>query len=546
MDDNENDNGTESMTVAVPGRGLTKVSINTTQIQEKAQAIRAIYEHAQSLGAAFGPYCQGLLDELLLLVSFRYSPEVQATSAQTCAAILEATCLAGEEEPQGGNMAMAQTYFPLVAQAIAKELHNETDCTEMEVLYALADSLSSVLYSAYSRRRDFGGAVGSSFATADAKAIVEACMESMRSCLERRSAITNDLALAAQGAANAAAAALPLSVDEQEDYTAQLMTEQALLTPLVDSVGWTLKTLGPAFLPIFERYVAPILGPHLTNNNNATDMRARLAAVCLWDDVVEHCGSDAAAKFSPQLVQGVLLGMANHDEEELQRASIYGVAQMARYAPSAVLVPHASLILQHLMAILRGSNKDKTTDCDAAIVENSVSALASLVLIGPNPPFQNNNLVSTEAALSLFLKSLPLSIDYDEAKICHAGLCDLIEQQHQQQHDPSKPISSSQSPSVLSSELSPWVWQHGPELVRILGETLALVSVDEADVATSLTCQRMAGILFRLQQQQQAGMSLQSSFAALQSEAQAAVQQAMKQYASHHHQFNNTSHVVTP
>jgi hypothetical protein len=42
----DEDEGTESMTVAVPGRGFTKVTINTTKIQEKAQATRAVYEHA--------------------------------------------------------------------------------------------------------------------------------------------------------------------------------------------------------------------------------------------------------------------------------------------------------------------------------------------------------------------------------------------------------------------------------------------------------------------------------------------------------------------
>jgi hypothetical protein len=38
----DEDAGTESMTVAVPGRGLTKVTINTTKIQEKAQAARGV------------------------------------------------------------------------------------------------------------------------------------------------------------------------------------------------------------------------------------------------------------------------------------------------------------------------------------------------------------------------------------------------------------------------------------------------------------------------------------------------------------------------
>ena len=53
-DDNNDNTGMENMTVAVPERGLTKVSINTT----RNQAIRAIYEHTDAMEAAFGPYGQ--------------------------------------------------------------------------------------------------------------------------------------------------------------------------------------------------------------------------------------------------------------------------------------------------------------------------------------------------------------------------------------------------------------------------------------------------------------------------------------------------------
>lgn len=46
------------MTVALPGKGLKKVTINTTKMQEKSLAARAVYEHASALGAAFGPYAE--------------------------------------------------------------------------------------------------------------------------------------------------------------------------------------------------------------------------------------------------------------------------------------------------------------------------------------------------------------------------------------------------------------------------------------------------------------------------------------------------------
>lgn len=52
------DDGTECMTVSLPGKGITKIIVNTTNIIEKAQAARAIYEHAAALGPAFGPYAE--------------------------------------------------------------------------------------------------------------------------------------------------------------------------------------------------------------------------------------------------------------------------------------------------------------------------------------------------------------------------------------------------------------------------------------------------------------------------------------------------------
>ena len=45
--------GTESVTVAVPGMGLKKLTLNTTRMQEKAQAARAVYELASAIGSDF-------------------------------------------------------------------------------------------------------------------------------------------------------------------------------------------------------------------------------------------------------------------------------------------------------------------------------------------------------------------------------------------------------------------------------------------------------------------------------------------------------------
>ncbi|CAJ1951744.1 unnamed protein product [Cylindrotheca closterium] len=111
-------NDTNSITVAVPGKGVTKVTINASRIEEKSQDIRAVYEHAKALGALFGPYAQMSPDTVLPLLNFPYSADVRSTSAQTLAAVYEAACAA---RANSGGMHIPQKYLPGVATSIAKQ-----------------------------------------------------------------------------------------------------------------------------------------------------------------------------------------------------------------------------------------------------------------------------------------------------------------------------------------------------------------------------------------------------------------------------------------
>jgi hypothetical protein len=298
--------------------------------------------------------------------------------------------------------------------------------------------------------------------------------------------------------------------DEREEYEGLLRGEEALLTPLVDSVGYSLKFLKGDFVSIFESEVAPVLGPYLRSGN---DMRARLSAVCLFDDCVEHCGAAAAERFAPMLVGGVMAGLddaTNGGDDELKRASIYGVAQMARYSPPAVLDPHVQIVLGHLLSITR---VQKVESENLMLYENAISALASLLLIGA-APFKSTGFIKRDTALNMILTNLPLREDEDEAKICHAGLCELVE-----------------NASIdVESQCS--------ELVRIIGETMAYVS-DGEDLALPGTCTAFAAILFRMQQKVRPDL-MQQSYASISPDAQEAIQSLMNEHA---HQFAN---IVTP
>src|SRR3569623_839509 len=114
----DEETGSESMTVALPGRGLTKVTIHTSKIQDKAIAIRALYEHAAALGAALGPWCQTCIDALGNLVQIKYSEVIRGVSAQTLAAVFEVACSYGET----GGLAIPSRFVVPLFSSISMQI----------------------------------------------------------------------------------------------------------------------------------------------------------------------------------------------------------------------------------------------------------------------------------------------------------------------------------------------------------------------------------------------------------------------------------------
>ena len=468
--------------MSVPGRGLTKVTVHTSQIEEKAQAIRALYELLVATPTAWNPYFAATWKALEPLLVYKYHPDIRTAATLSMSALVEAGFDSDQE---------VASSIPRVATVIAQQLVNEAN-TEAEDMFALADSLSGILYSAFSRKHEYEAVLQHHFLNQIAKEIVQNCGQALQKCLQRRSV------LAAQMTQSS-------SPDDKALCQEQLEEEQKLMTPLVDSIGCSLKIMGPSFAPIFEQKVVPLFGPFLTQN---VDTRARWSAVCLFDDCIEHCGPEAAARFAPQLLPAVLSGMKDPSDEDLQRASLYGVAQMARRVPASILAPHADAVIPTLASIAR-QPKDSV---DLGVHENAISALASMVLF-TSAPFRGK-FIKVETATQLLLDCMPLTEDFDEAQICSDGLCDLIE-----------------SASIPFASFT-------QSLIRVIGETLALVA-DGDEVATESTCARMADILVHLQREGSAS-DVQGAFSSLSAESQAAVHSAVQRYSYVH------KNVVTP
>lgn len=475
--------GNDTMTLSIPGKGLTKVSINTVKIEEKSQACRAIYEHAAALGASFGPHAETTLAALMPLVSYTYSAEVRSTASQASAAVFDSACQAG--------LPVAQQILPVLSSAICKQIYAE-GTVDMEILYALCEALSDTLYFAYKTLTLENRNVIANVTVDDGNEIVQLLMNLISSCLQRRAKLFQTL----QGAHGALS-----GEDEEDELTQALGREEEILTPLVDSVGYTLKFLKEQFMPIFDTHVAPVLGPYL---NVSPDARARFAATALFDDCVEHCGPAAAHKYGAALAEGVMIGIndsKNGGDEGVKQVSLYGISQLARKCPPNILEPHAQTIISTLMP-LASASKDESDNL--FIIENAVSALAALTIFGKPAPFGHLQSLDKEAILSIFLKQLPLREDEDEAKICHATFCEL----------------------VMEGQINP-----ATEIIlRIIGEALSCIHNDGEDLASPETQAKFATILCKMQRDIPAD-SMNQAFASLSEEAQVSVNAVVQQQA---------------
>ena len=508
----EGEDGIDAHTVSIPGLGSKKVKINTTQLEEKAQAARALYEHARALGKEFGPFVEASANAFLPLVNCEYSGDVRSTSAQVRSScsykfrscvfhvlshhilsqalsqVFKAACLS--DASNNVERGQAQALLPPLARALTKQLSKEEGDDELEIenRFAIADATSEIMWDAYEHKTSNGQRVAQ-ITVADAREVVLRIMALIQDCLSRRSNLISEM--------------VNYSFDNDEIARCEdkARSESEYLTHLVDSVGYQLKSLGPNFAPIFKESVAGPLGRVLTTSTH--DARAKFAAVCLFDDCVEHCGPTAANTYAPVLLEGIKAALDDNMNEdvELKQVAVYGISQIARHAPKSLPPSVGQDLLMKVYNIAKEVETVPKEDIEhIVLVENAVSSMASLALLRGSPLF---DCVSNKSALlKTFMCGLPLEQDYDEAKICHDGLCDLVE---------SNMIN-------VQAEYS--------TLIRIIGKILALVSEDEV-VASQSTCSRLMGVIHKIQQSVD-NNSIQVAFAMMEPDSQQALVAAMQ------------------
>ena len=134
--------GMESVTVAIRGQGHKRITIRTSALEEKATACSMLHSYAAELKAGFLPYVQDVARILVPLIKFHYMDDVRTASMMAMPELLGSAVLAVQEQAAGATPELVQQLKDFMFEPIMEQLKRERD---VETLTCMLQSVSELV-----------------------------------------------------------------------------------------------------------------------------------------------------------------------------------------------------------------------------------------------------------------------------------------------------------------------------------------------------------------------------------------------------------------
>ncbi|KAF1794456.1 Armadillo-type fold [Phytophthora cactorum] len=388
--------GKETMTLEIRGVGKKRLEINTSALEDKTNACNMLYQSALDLEGWFYPYVAEVAQVMIPLIDFTYVEDIRIVSSLTMAKLLNC---AVDGTLNHGNGATApqfpQQLFEKFFEPMLKGLQEEED---LECLGAFAEAMSAVL---------------------------EVCKESQEKGFQvgiPLEHVPRVVEIFKTVASNSAQRLMTQHHENQqdEDYDAEAALQQTendeleegVFRSMVDSIGWIVKIQKEAFFPVFQTHLLAFVTP-LLEQKPVSMLRGQ--AICMIDDIIEHCGA-AAQELVPLFLNHLVQGLEDQSPSVIQ-ASAYGIGVSAEKCGAAFdpFCQNALEKLVHLITVSANVDDDEV----GAARDNAISAVAKICLA-------REGAVDAAKMWPMWLSWLPLRTDVLEAREVHARLIALV------------------------------------------------------------------------------------------------------------------------
>ncbi|CAG2257042.1 IPO5 [Mytilus edulis] len=202
--------------------------------------------------------------------------------------------------------------------------------------------------------------------------------------------------------------------DLEEDLLEEDDADTYILSKVSDILHSIFGTHHEEFLPLFEQllpFFVKLIGPDQVWSDKQWGL-------CIWDDVIEHCGPHSVKYTQYFLAQ--MMSFLSDKQPELRQASAYGIGVMAKFG-GEVYAATCAEALPLLVKMIQ--DPESRSPENANPTENAISAIAKICQ-------HNNSQINVNDVLPMWLSWLPVWEDEDEAEPVYNYLCDLIEINH--------------------------------------------------------------------------------------------------------------------
>lgn len=377
IDQVEQDEGWE----LVPLKGKI-IGIKTSALEDKNTAIELITIYAQILEAAFEPYVLQTMEKIAVPgLAFFFHDPVRVSSAKLIPQLLNSYRKAhGDQSPGFAEM------WNKVAEKIVEVLSAEpTVDTLAEMYQCFYESVEVVGKNSLTQQH------------------MQAFIDSAKSTLEdyqlRVKARLEDQADADEG-------------EEDLDYEYAVEDDQNLLSDMNKAFHTIFKNQGTTFLPSWQRLL-PFYDAFITSS----DHTQRQWALCIMDDVLEFCGTEAW-NYKDHIMQPLAAGLQDENAANRQAAA-YGVGVAAQKGGPA----WSDFVAACIPSLFQVTQIHQSRTEENVFATENASASISKILY-----FNATKVQSPQDIVANWLETLPITFDEEAAPYAYTFLARLIEQ----------------------------------------------------------------------------------------------------------------------
>ncbi|XP_014491277.1 importin-5 [Vigna radiata var. radiata] len=449
----EDDDSIETITL-----GDKRIGIKTSVLEEKATACNMLCCYADELKEGFFPWIDQVAFTLVPLLKFYFHEEVRKAAVSAMPELLSSAKSAVEKgQSQGRDETYIKQLSDYIIPSLVEALHKEP---EVEICASMLDALNECIQVS-----------GPHLDEKQVRSIVDEIKQVLTASSTRK----HERAERAKEE--------DFDAEERELLKEENEQEEDLFDQVGDCLGTLIKTFRTSFLPFFDElssYITPMFGKDKTSEE-------RRIAICIFDDVAEHC-RETALKYYDSFLP-FLLEACNDEYPDVRQAAVYGVGVCAEFGGS-VFKPLVGEALSRLDTVIRHPNAQLPDNVMA--YDNAVSALGKIC------QFHRDSINATQV-VPAWLSCLPIKGDLIEAKVVHDQLCSMVERSDRELIGPNN--------------------QYLPKIVAVFAEVLCAGT----DLATEQTVSRMINLLRQLQQTLPPS-TLASTWSSLQPQQQLALQ----------------------